>query len=149
MKKSLIIRLILFVLFSILLPILFIAFRYGIFKNPSKMSLSGVGIISIILIVGFTIYIALQIKKALPFSIVSQVITGILFIIVPLLCLIWFLSSIKNSIDVFINCLIFITISELIAIPINPIPKIQELTKEDKEKSLVKKIADAVKGEEE
>ena len=149
MKKALLIRLILFVLFAVIMPILFIAFRYGIFKNPSNLSFSGVGIISIILIISFTIYIALQIKRALPFSMVSQVITGVLFIIVPLICLIWFLSSIKNSIDVFINCLIFITICEAIAIPINPIPLIQEQTKEDKETKISQKIADAIKGDKE
>lgn len=123
-KKQLIIRLILFTLLACVLPFVFIAWRYQIFK-VSKVSFTGWGLLGFIIVLVFTLYIARAMNKIKKWSMFKQCFLGALKILVPLIACYVFLTSIKTSIDLFLQVLIVVVICEAIAIPINPLPKWQ------------------------
>lgn len=147
MKKLFVIRLILFTLFACVAPFVFIAFRYNLFRKVSELSLSGWGLVAIIIVFIFSAYIYKMIKKGLPYSMFTQCLTGVCKIIIPLVCLYLGIEALKNSIDLFSQALLFTIISELIAIPLNPFPKWLEQTKDNKIESVLGKFVDKMKGE--
>lgn len=121
-NKEFIIRLVAFVLFGCVLPFSFVSYRYELFKSPHS-TLTGVGFIAVILVLVFAIYILNMVKKAHPHTMTTQVINGytkiVIFIILPLL---W-VQSVKGDIEMFEQVLEVIALCELIAVPINPLPK--------------------------
>jgi len=122
-QKVLILRFIFFTIFALVLPVLFIGWRYQLFGRVSKMSLSGWGLIVILIVVFFVRYVAKMVKKAEPYSMFSQIVTGFKKIILPLFVLFILLNTIRGNIDLFIQALQVTIISEAIGIPINPLPK--------------------------
>lgn len=118
------IRFVIWALFAAVLPFLFIAFRYGIFDKLSSISISGWGLVAIIIVMCFAFYLVRCLRMGLkgrsPF--VLQCVNGVCKVIVPLVCALFLLDSIKNSIAVFEQALIVVTLCEAIAIPINPMP---------------------------
>lgn len=121
--KIFIVRVVLFAVFACVLPFCFIAWRYQLFKKVDSISLSGWGIVALIIIFCFIKYIVKTIKKGESYSMTTQVITGFVKVILPLVILYIMLNSIKGSIDLFLQALCVVIISEGIAIPINPLPK--------------------------
>jgi len=130
-KKQFWIRFGLFMLFSCIIPFIFIAFRYKIFNKVSNISLSGWGLIGILIVIVFVFYIVKSINKIKKWSMTKQIFLGIFRIIIPLLCLYFALNAIKTNIDLFMQSLLMVIACESIAIPINPIPKMQEESEVD------------------
>lgn len=126
-KKIFIIRFILFTIFACVLPFIFIAWRYQLFRKVDSIALSGWGLVAIIILFVFTIYVVKSLKKGLynkrKWSMGMQIVNGLLKIVLPLLTIYFIINSIQNSIDLFKQSLIITIISEMIAIPINPLPK--------------------------
>ena len=146
-KKVFIIRLVLFTIFSCIAPFLFIAFRYDLFRKVSDMSLSGWGLIAILIVFFFAKYVLKMLKLGLPYSMFTQCITGILKVVLPLVILLWCVTAIRNSIDMFIQALGFTIACEIIAIPINPLPKWLESVQMEKMGEKMKKFVELMKGE--
>lgn len=121
--KKFVIRFILFTLFACILPFTFIAWRYELFNKVDEVSLTGWGVIGILIIAVFCIYVLNAIKKGMPYSMFTQVVDGILKVEMPLVIFYLMLTSIQSTIELFLQCLICIIVCEAIAIPINPLPK--------------------------
>lgn len=124
-KRQFWIRFCLWSLFAVVAPIAFLAWRYGLFTTVQseaqvKTSLSGWGIMAVIIVSFFLLYIVKEAKKSVPkSSMLSQCLDGYSLLIIPFL-LVLMLESIKDNIENFIELLIAIIICEAIAIPINP-----------------------------
>lgn len=146
-KKLLIVRLILFITFAVLIPVIFIGVKYGIFKNPSALSFSGVGVLAVIIVLGFSFFMVNQLKKAMPYSMVTQIITGTLTVIVPLVCFYCLLNAIRGSIDIFLECLLVTIISEFVAIIVNPFPQLMQSNENKKQDDFLTKVKEIMKGE--
>lgn len=118
-------RFVLWCIFACVLPFLFIAYRFDLFKTVSKISVSGWGIFALIIIFIFAFalmkYIKIGFKGKFSFSV--QCLGGFFKIIVPLLCMYLFINSVKENINYFLQVLGCVIICETIAIPINPMPK--------------------------
>ena len=138
-KKQFWIRLPLFILFACIIPFVFIAWRYKIFHKVSNISLSGWGLIGILIIVIFVIYLVKSVEKIKKWSLTKQIFVGVFKIIVPLLCLYFGLRCIKESVDLFMQALVVVIFSEMIAIVINPIPQAQENSEIDYFSQIFKK----------
>ena len=138
-KKQFWIRLPLFILFACIIPFVFIAWRYKIFHKVSNVSLSGWGLIGILIVVIFVIYLVKSVEKIKKWSLTKQIFVGVFKIIVPLLCLYFGLRCIKESVDLFMQALIVVIFSEMIAIVINPIPQAQENSEIDYFSQIFKK----------
>ena len=123
-KKVFIIRVILWSLFACVIPVVFIGWRYDIFSKASSFSLSGWGLIAVILIVAF-VYVVIKYIRAgfVEWSMLKQIINGVVKVIIPLGALMAVVIGIRNSLDVFIQALSIVLVCEVIAIPINPFPE--------------------------
>lgn len=122
-KKIFLARLILFTIFACILPFSFIAWRYHIFTTLNSVSLSGWGIIAIVIALVFIVYVARMLKRGMPYSMLTQCIGGLLKVTLPLIILYVVVNAIKNQSEIFLQALLVVIISETIAIPINPFPK--------------------------
>lgn len=122
-KNIFIARLVMFCLFACVFPFAFIAWRYEIFSVGNKVSLTGWGIIALIIVLFFVKYILKILSINKKYSMTSQIFVGIFKVIVPLLVFWIIINSISKSINLFNQALICTIICEFIAIPINPLPQ--------------------------
>lgn len=141
-KKIFIARVILFTIFACVLPFIYISLRYELFTKVSKVQVGGWGCIAIIMVLIFVFYVAKMVKKGIPYSMVTQCITGFCKVIVPLLMLYVFVYNIKESADLFLNVLLITIVCEAIAVPINPFPKWLEDHKKSEQDTLADLIID-------
>lgn len=129
-NKSFLIRFILFLLFSLAFPIVYISIRFHLFTNKQIVSIWGIIILIIILCV-----VVVMIKFYLDgmktkFSYVKQILIGVIKVLIPI-AIVWLLcfwiktkaSVFLSSIDLMVETLAVIFVSETFAIIINPLPK--------------------------
>lgn len=136
-KQKFWVRMIGFTLFACVLPFVFIAYRYNLFSKVSKVQIGGWGIVAIVIVFFFVKYVCGMVKRGMPYSMTTQVITGVCKVIIPLALLYAFAYSIKDNIDLFLNSLGVVIILEAIAIPINPLPKwVEEHKKGEQETAM-------------
>lgn len=119
-----VIRVILWSLFSCVAPVLFIGFRYDLFRKASSLQLSGWGIIAVIIIVVFLYVVTKYIRAGFgQWSFVKQIIDGVIKVVLPLATVLAIAVSIRNNLDAFIQSLSCVLVCEVIAIPVNPFPE--------------------------
>ena len=109
-KAIFITRVILFTTFACILPFVFIAWRYDIFRvvnqTDTRVSLSGWGALAIIIVFFFIKYCMNVLKRTIPFSMTYQILNGVIKIIMPLLLLLFVVNALENSIHLFKQALI-------------------------------------------
>lgn len=143
-RKEFFIRLGVWSAFAVIIPIIFIAVRYGLFSD-SGTSLSGWGITAVVIACAFFMYIMKSAKKGLPEgSMLRQCIDGFAALI-PVLGLLLLLHSIKNTVDCFEQVLVVVLLCEAVAVPVNPMPKWAAQHKEEKVDGFIKRLVDAFK----
>lgn len=118
-------RLGLWILCAGILPFLFIAWRFELFRTVSKFQVGGWGIIGIVIVAFVALTILKYVKLALSakYSLTAQCINGICKIIIPLLILLAILICIRDNVASTIKVLGVVIFLELVAIPLNPLPK--------------------------
>lgn len=141
-KKIFAIRVALFTIFACVLPFIYISLRYELFTKVSKIQIGGWGCIAIVIVLFFTFYVAKMIKKGIPYSMLTQCLTGFCKVVIPLLMLYVFVYNIKESANLFLNVLLITIVCETIAVPLNPFPKWLEEHKRNEQDSLADMIID-------
>lgn len=110
--------------FAWIIPVCFIGWRFDIFSKASSFSLSGWGLIAVVITFIFALTVVKYIKAGFKeWSFVKQIIMGVVKIIIPLGALLGICIAIKTNIEVFIQALGVVLFSEGIAIFVNPFPK--------------------------
>lgn len=123
-KRNFIIRIILWALFSCVIPVAFIGWRYNLFSKVSSVSLSGWGLIAVVIIFAFLIVVVKYVKAGfVEWTMTKQVINGVMKVLVPLGTILAICISIRSNIDMFIQAMSCTLVCEAVAIPINPFPK--------------------------
>ena len=122
-KKVFIARVILFCIFGCILPFVFIAWRFQIFSNGGGVSLTGWGVIGILIVFFFILYCLKILKNSIPFSMTYQILSGVIKVILPLILLLLLVNALEDSIRQFKQALIIVIGCEAIAIVVNPFPK--------------------------
>lgn len=126
-KKIFIARVIAFVLFGAVLPFIFIAWRFDIFSvkdaTSPRISLTGWGVIAIIIVFFFIRYCMSIIKRSIPFSLTYQILSGFIKVILPLILCYVVVVALQNSFGYFKQALMITICCEAVAIVINPFPK--------------------------
>ena len=123
-KKVFIARTILFCIFGCVLPFVFIAWRFEIFSNGgSHISLTGWGIIGIMIVFFFVLYCLKILKNSIPFSMTYQILSGTIKVILPLILLLLLVNALDDSITQFKQALFVVIGCESVAIVVNPFPK--------------------------
>ena len=118
-------RFVLWTIFACGLPFAFIVWRFQLFHTISKIQIGGWGVIAIVILACFVITVIKYIKIALSnhYSFVGQCLTGFCKVIVPLLAFFAILYYLKSQIDLMLQVIGCVIICELVAIPMNPLPK--------------------------
>ena len=118
-------RFVLWALCAGVLPFLFIVLRFKLFSKVSQLQIGGWGIIAIILAAFFILTIIRYIKLAFSakYSLTGQILGGICKIILPLGVFMAILVSVRDSVDTMIQVMGVVIACELVAIPLNPLPK--------------------------
>lgn len=123
-KGKFILRIFLWGLFACVIPVCFIGWRFDLFSKVSGLKLSGWGLIAIVITFVFLYAIVKYIRAGfVEWTMLKQIINGIVSIVIPLGVLLALCVAMKNSLDVFIQALSCVLVSEIIAIPLNPFPK--------------------------
>lgn len=107
------------------LPFLFIAYRFRLFQNISKMNVGGWGLIAILIVAIFALVLVKYVLNAFSskYSFIAQCLSAFCKVVIPLVCLYAMLYSIRDNIDAFLQALGCTILCEIVAIPINPMPK--------------------------
>ena len=119
------VRFVAWVVIAVLAPIGFMFYRYDMFvkvhvEEAESISMTGWGVFACIIVAVFLLYVIREAKKGMPYgSMFSQCVDGYTLLI-PMIILIFILDSIKDNIAAFEQVMIFLTICEAIAVPINP-----------------------------
>lgn len=118
------VRVVLWSLFSCILPVAFIGWRYDIFRKAGSLQLSGWGLIGVVIAFAF-IYVVVKYVRAgfVEWSMWKQVINGIVKVIFPLSVFLALMVSVRDNIDALLQSLSCIIACEVVAIPINPFPE--------------------------
>lgn len=117
-------RLAFFIIFGAIVPVCFVAWRYGLFTSGEvKFTTAGWGIIASVVLFVILRYVMGQVSVVLPWSLFSQVITGFMKVILPLLCLYFILNSIEDSLELLTQSVLAIILCESVAICVNPFPQ--------------------------
>lgn len=120
--KNFTVRFILWLLFVAVVPIITIVDKYDLVKN-SPLKYTGWGIIAWVIVFVVIMVILSYVLKIMKWSMTKQVLTGIMVVIVPLIFLLGLTNMIANNVANIKYILIVSAISEFIAIPLNPFPK--------------------------
>lgn len=117
-------RVALWSLFSCIIPVCFIGWRYDLFKKVGSLQLSGWGLIAIVIVFVFLYAVTKYIRAGfVEWSMTKQIVNGIVKIVLPLGALLAVCIALRNSLDVFIQALGCTLVSEVIALPLNPFPE--------------------------
>ena len=129
-KKTFYTKLSLFALFAFILPIVYMSIRFNLFVSKTRLSLWGLLLIALVMVV-FAVMIKFYLDgMKTKWSYGKQLVKGFVKVILPLLFVLVLSLYIKNHLDEFIrdiNLIIeaisVIAISEAIAIAVNPLSK--------------------------
>ena len=144
-KKEFWIKLVLYVIFGGLIPVVFLIIRFNLFSTVSKLSIGGWGIVCILFACIFVSKILKAVKKGLPFSMATQIITGVCKTIIPLVASAFIVYYMQNCMKEIFQFLVVLIICELIAIIVNPFPKWIHVNKLDEDKQNLKSILESLK----
>lgn len=118
------VRAILWSMFACFIPVGFIGWRYDLFKKVGSLQLSGWGLIAIVIIFALLYVVVKYIRAGLvEWSMTKQIVNGVVKVLLPLGAVLAVAIAIRNSLDVFIQALSCVLMSEVVAIPINPFPE--------------------------
>ena len=135
-------------MFSCALPFSFIVWRFKLFQKISKIQVGGWGVVAILIVAVFVFTVIRYVKMVLSakYSLTAQILGGFCKIVLPLLAALIMLYCIKEEVDAAIQVLGCVTICELVAIPLNPLPKwayeAQKDVREEERKETVDYILD-------
>lgn len=122
-KQIFIVRLIIYVLFGLINPSIYLICRFNLFSVMEQRQIGIWGIIFIFFLLGFFVNMIKQIRKGMTYSLFTQCLDGIQKILIPLLIAIVCIYLSKDFIDEIFEFLIVVFVCEMIAIPFNPLPK--------------------------
>ena len=118
-------------LFAGILPFVFIAWRYGIFRSTGAIALNGWGVIGLVILAIFVITLFNYLRQGMKHGFFKQCVVGFAKVIVPLVLVMLVVEGIKSNIELFQQALACTIACELVAIPINPFPEWVEKQKRE------------------
>lgn len=143
-KKEFWYRFGLYMLFGLVIPFVFLVWRFRLFEKVSKVSIGGWGLIAIIFVAVFFIGLLKAVRKGMPFSFATQVIEGLCKLTIPLIIAcscIYFMQDLMTEMFQF---LCILTISETIAVIVNPIPQWSHENQLEAQENKVKSILETL-----
>lgn len=138
-------RFTLWVLFALVLPLIYIFVRTNLFYTVNKVSIWLLIVILIVFL--FVRQLWRYLKNGIPYSMLLQVISGVVKIILPLLALYSVILIFRLKVDEIVTAtkgieqfLIILIPCQMIAIPINPMPQWVYENKENRLAQIIQKV---------
>ena len=138
------IRFSIYTIFAIVIPVLFLIWKFKLFQKISSISVGGWGVIAILIVAISFISMLRYIKKGMTFSFITQCINGIVKIIIPLVAILLVINAMKESVNELIQFLVVYISCQVVAIPVNPFPKWIHDNKLEEEENKFRKIAESI-----
>lgn len=138
------------VLFGAVLPFLFIALRFSLFKKMSGFALNGWGILAVIIVAVFFLYLVRCVRKGFSHKniFVTQCINGLCRVIIPLIGIYAIIKISIANLNLFLEALGCVILCEACAIPLNPMPmwidKCRKERNEDESKDTIDYLAERI-----
>ncbi len=119
------IRFVLWATSACFLPFAFIVWRFQLFQTISSIQIGGWGLIALLIVAVFVFTIIKYVKMAFAnkYSFAIQCINGLIKVILPLSIVMLILYAVRNNVDMMLQVLGCVILCEIIAIPLNPLPK--------------------------
>ncbi len=121
--RNFLIRLTLYIFFGFAVPGAFLIWRFKLFRQVSKLSIGGWGILLILFTIIFFWKLISSLRKGMKFGIVKQCLDGICGTLFPLIIVIVVCSLLDSWMTELVEFLCVTFVCHIIAIPVNPIPK--------------------------
>lgn len=122
---------------GLVLPLIFLIWRFKLFGKVSKISIGGWGFIAILLFVIFFIKMLKAIKKGLPFNLTTHIINAVVKVTLPLFLALMTVHLMKDFMTECFQVLCVFLVCETISAIANPLPQwIHENQLEEKENQL-------------
>lgn len=137
-------RLGLYALFGAVLPFIFITFRFNLFGKVTKVNIGGWELVALIFIAVFLLKLLNSVKKGLPFSMLSQILNGLVKVILPLILALIISYYFKDSMDYLAQFLCVLVICESVAIIVNPLPRWAHENKLEEDKATLKEVISTI-----
>lgn len=121
-KKAFVIRLILFIVVGLLLPLGFLAWRFELFNEVTKVSFSVWGLVAIITVIVFSLKLFDGLRKGLKPGLIKQIIDTVCNVTIPIIIFVVVFDWMSDFAKEFVEFLIFLVICETAAGIIDPLP---------------------------
>lgn len=119
-KRIFIIRFILWNIFSWLIPVGFITYRFDLFQKVSRINLNGGIVLCAIILFVFVIILLKHLLQSRKYSYYKQLLKGAIFLILPLALVFICLYYARDMIDRLLQVVGCLLVSETIAVCVNP-----------------------------
>lgn len=121
-KKLFIIRLVIFIAL-LLVPPIYLVFRYDLFTKVSKLTFGGWGIMAIILLaIGIFLFLRYLVKGK-QYSYWKQVLKAVLYVVVPCFAIYLIIYLSKEYLERLLELIIVFMASYFSALVVNPLPQ--------------------------
>lgn len=121
-KKLFIVRLIIFICF-LLIPPIYLIFRYDLFQKVSKVNLGGWGILAIMLVAISIFFFLRYLIKGKTYAYWKQILKAVLYVLVPCFTFYMILYISKDYMERLMELLIIVMTSYFVAMVVNPLPQ--------------------------
>lgn len=117
------IRFAIYFLLGLVVPIVFLIWRFKLFGKVSTISIGGWGFIAILLFVIFFIKMLKAIKKGLPFTLTTHIVNAVIKVTLPLFLALMTVHLLKDFMTECFQVLCVLLICETISSIANPFPQ--------------------------
>lgn len=124
-KKQFWIRVGIYALFGLLIPVIFLVWRFKLFEkvDSTEIAIGGWGVVVFIIFVSFFSSMLKAVKKGLPFSFATHIITSIVKVTIPLLIATFVVYFLKDFATELFQVLCVLLVCETVASIVNPFPQ--------------------------
>lgn len=130
----------LYVLFGAILPCMFLTWRFNLFGKASKVQIGGWGLLAILFLGIFFAKTVKIVRMGLPYSLATQVLEGVVKVLIPLFIAIMAAYYLKNAMTQLVQFLCVTFVCEAVAIVVNPLPKWLHEHQLDEQKNTFKEL---------
>jgi uncharacterized protein YacL len=137
-------RLSFYILFAWVIPATFLIYRFNLFSKVDSISIGGWGIVFIVFTGVFFSKLLKAIRNGLPFSMATQILTGIVKSIIPLIIACFASYYLRNCMTEVFQFLVVVTLCQIVAIVVNPLPQWAHENKLEEGKSTMKELFESL-----
>lgn len=147
-KKQFWTRFSIYAVVGLIVPIIFLIWRFQLFKKVSTngIAIGGWGVVVFIIFVAFFSSMLKAIKKGLPFSFTTHIITCIVKVTIPLLIATFVVYFLKDFTKELFQVLCILLVCETAASIVNPLPQWAHEHQVDAENMRIKNVFSSLMG---